>query len=204
MVTTALDTYPVSVSLASKKLLLRPLVREDGTALARFFARLPADERVMLKDDVTNPAVIATWCATIDPDHVLPLLALDGSRIVGDATLHRDRRGWARHVARIRLTVDPEYRRMGLARAMVRELIVLAERLGIAVIDAEALSAQHGAIKLFEDLGFIAVATLPQHALDLTEQPHDIVILSKTLVPVEQLSPDAHKPTEEVDVGAGD
>ena len=204
MVTTALDSYPVMVSLASKQLMLRPLVREDGTALARFFARMPADERIMLKDDVTNPVVIANWCSNIDPERVLPLLALDGNRVVADATLHRDRRGWMRHVALIRLTVDPEYRRLGLARAMVRELLVLAERLGVAVVDAEILAAQHGAIKLFEDLGFISVATLPQHALDLTEQPHDIVVLSKTLVPVEQLSPDAHKPTEEVDVGAGD
>jgi RimJ/RimL family protein N-acetyltransferase len=203
MAATALDTYPLSVALSSKKITLRPLVREDGTALARFFARIPADERVMLKDDVKNPVVIANWCANIDVDRVLPILALDGTRIVGDATLHRDRRGWSRHVARIRLTVDPEYRRLGLGRAMVRELLDLAERLGIAVVDAEALSAQHGAIKLFEDLGFIAVATLPQHALDLTSQPHDIVVLSKTLTPVEQLSPDAHKPAEEVDEGGG-
>jgi RimJ/RimL family protein N-acetyltransferase len=185
MASTALDSYPVSVPLSSKKIILRPMVREDGTALARFFARMPADERVMLKDDVTNPVVIANWCANLDPDKVLPIVALDGSRIVGDVTLHRDRRGWSRHVARIRLTVDPEYRRMGLARAMVRELLVLAERLGVAVVDAEALSAQHGAIKLFEDLGFIAVATLPQHALDLTSQPHDIVVLSKLITPVE-------------------
>ena len=203
MAMTALDTYPVTISLGPKKIDLRPLVREDGTALARFFSRMPADERVMLKDDVTNPVVIANWCANLDPEKVLPILALDGSRIVADATLHRDRRGWSRHVARIRLTVDPEYRRMGLARAMVRELLELAERLGVAVVDAEALSAQHGAIKLFEDLGFISVATLPQHALDLTSQPHDIVVLSKTLIPVEQLSPDAHKPMEEVDVGGG-
>lgn len=200
---TALTPFPVSLRLGAKELVLRPLERRDGTALAAFFVRLPADERIMLKDDVTNPVVIATWCATLDPDHVLPVLALDGERIVGDATLHRDRGGWSRHVARIRVTVDPEYRRLGLARAMVRELLELAERLGVAVVDAEALSAQRGAIHLFEDLGFIAVATLPQHALDLTRQPHDIVVLSKTLIPVEQLSPDAHKSAEEVDEGGG-
>jgi hypothetical protein len=28
--------------------------------------------------------------------------------------------------------------------------------------------------------------------------------MSKTLIPVEQLSPDAHKPAEEVDEGGGD
>src|SRR5688572_13889987 len=148
MVTTALDSYPVSITLASRKITLRPLEREDGTALAAFFARMPADERIMLKDDVTNPVLIATWCLNIDFERVLPILAFDGPRIVADATLHRDERGWSRHVARIRLTVDPDYRRMGLARAMVRELIVLAERLGVAVVDAEMLSAQHGAIKL--------------------------------------------------------
>lgn len=198
---TALERYPVSIRLAGRELALRPLQRSDGNELARFFSRMPADERIMLKDDVTNPAVIATWCTNIDPDRILPVIALDGTRIVGDATLHRDRSGWSRHVARIRVTVDPEFRRMGLARAMVRELLDLGERLGVAVVDAEMLSAQKSAIRLFEKLGFIVVATLPQHALDLTQQPHDLVVLSKTLIPVEQLSPDAHKPADEVDEG---
>jgi len=198
---TALERYPVSVRLADRELALRPLQRNDGTELAGFFSRMPVDERIMLKDDVTNPAVIATWCTNIDPDRILPIVALDGARIVGDATLHRDRSGWSRHVARIRVTVDPKYRRMGLARAMVRELLDLGERLGVAVVDAEMLSAQKGAIRLFEKLGFVVVATLPQHALDLTHQAHDLVVLSKTLIPVEQLSPDAHKKADEVDEG---
>jgi RimJ/RimL family protein N-acetyltransferase len=92
---------------------------------------------------------------------------------------------------------------MGLAQAMVRELLDLGERLGVAVVDAEMLSAQKGAIAMFEQLGFTVVATLPQHALDLTHQPHDLIVLSKTLIPVEQLSPDAHKKADEVDEGGG-
>lgn len=200
---TALARYPVSVRLGSKELAFRPLQRSDAPELAKFFGRLPVDERIMLKDDVTNPAVIANWCTNIDLDRILPLVALDGTRILGDATLHRDRSGWSRHVASIRVTIDPEVRRLGLAQAMVRELLDLGERLGVAVVDAEMLAAQTGAIAMFERLGFTVVATLPQHALDLTHQAHDLIVLSKTLIPVEQLSPDAHKKADEVDEGGG-
>ncbi len=203
MAQAAVARYPFHFGIAGKSIVVRPLERGDENELARFFRRLPVDERAMLKDDVTNPLVVAAWCSSIDHERVYPLVALDGAHIVGDATLHRSRTGWSRHVATLRVTVDPDYRRIGLGRALIRELIELATSLKVAVLDAEIVAEQSSAIRLFESLGFHCIATLPQHVLDLTHQPHDQLILTKTLIPVEQLSPDAVKRTDEVDVGGG-
>lgn len=199
----ALSRYPFPLGLGGRTIILRPLQRGDEQQLLEFFKRLPVDERAMLKDDVTNPAVIAAWCSNIDAERILPIVALDGNVIVADATLHRSRGGWSRHVAAMRITVDPSQRRRGLGRALIRELMDLAGRLHVAVLDAEVLAEQKSAIALFEDLGFHCIATLPQHAVDLTHQPHDLLLLSKTLTPVERLSPDAWRPADEVDEGGG-
>src|SRR5215831_6255090 len=74
MAQTALARYPFHFGLAGKSIVVRPLERGDENELARFFKRLPVDERAMLKDDVTNPLVIAAWCSAIDHERVLPLV----------------------------------------------------------------------------------------------------------------------------------
>ena len=189
-----LARYPFQLALGLRTLVIRPLKRGDERELGRFFRTLSAEERAILKDDVTNPAVIAAWCSNIDHERVVPLVALDGDRIVGDATLHRSRTGWTRHVASTRVTVDPEYRRKGLGCALIRELMALAAQLELAVLDAEIMAEQKSAIALFVELGFRPVATLPLHVADLNNQLHDLLILSKTIAPVERLSPAAAGP----------
>ncbi|MBI4563835.1 MAG: GNAT family N-acetyltransferase [Planctomycetes bacterium] len=195
--------YPKTVTLKGRAVVLRPLQRKDEQPLLEFFKRLPVDERQMLKDDVTSPEVIGDWCRHLDYERTLPILGWSGSRVVANSTLHRHRGGWMGHVAKFRITVDPEFRGCGLARTLTQEIVDLAVLQGVAIIDAEAMAEQKGVIRLLESLDFIAVATLPQHVLDLTYQPHDLVILSRTVIPVERLSPDAKKSVEEVDVGGG-
>ena len=175
----------------------------DGLALLSFFGRIPVDERQLFKDDVTQAAVIQGWIRNLDTTNIFPLLAFDGSRIVADATLHRDRRGWARHVAKIRVTLDPDYRHRGLARALVMEFISQARSLKIAILQAEILDMQKEARRLFEDLGFQGVATLAQHAIDLAGRVHDIVIYTLTVTPPDQLAPEAVWAEADADIGGG-
>jgi L-amino acid N-acyltransferase YncA len=202
MPNTVTDRFPRTRALSGRDIVFRPLERADQPALLEFFKRLPVDERRMLKDDVTNPLVISAWCTSIDYDRVLPLLAMDGPRIVGDATLHRSVAGWSQHVAKIRVSIDTDWRRRGLGRALVSELVDAAHELKVSMLDAEIMSEQKGALKLFDQLGFVSVATLPQHVLDLNHRAHDLVVLSRTLIPPEQLSPDAFH-DDHIDVGGG-
>lgn len=182
-------------------LTLRPLEADDERALLAFFQRIPVDERQLFKDDVTKPSVIRGWIKNLDYPTILPLLALDGDGVVGDATLHRDRRGWSRHVGRIRVTLDTGYRRRGLAKSLVQEFIEIAKPLGVAILQAEVLDVQSGARSLFEDLGFHTVATLPQHAIDLSDRVHDILVYELTVTPPERLASEAGIAEEDGDIG---
>jgi len=196
----ALRRYPKDVA---KRFALRPMEASDEAALLSFFRRIPVDERQLFKDDVTRVSVVQGWIRNLDYQNILPLLAFESSRIVADVTLHRDRRGWARHVAKIRLTLDPDYRRQGLARALVLEMVGLAKGLNIAILQAEILEVQREARLLFEDLGFQCIATLPQHAIDLAGRVHDILIYAQTITPPESLAPEAKLTEAEADVGGG-
>jgi len=195
-----LSRYPKEVA---GRLTLRPLEVTDRAALVEFFRGIPIDERQLFKDDLTRVAVIREWIEKLDYRNILPLLALEGPRIIADITLHRDRLGWARHVARIRLTLDPKHRRKGLARALVLEMVDLCRNVNIAILQAEVLDVQREARLLFEDLGFQCVATLPQHAIDLAGRVHDILVYAQTITPPESLAPEAKLTEAEADVGGG-
>jgi GNAT superfamily N-acetyltransferase len=182
---------------------LRPLEAADEKLLTTFFQRIPVEERQLFKDDVTKSATIRGWIKNLDYANILPLLAFDGGRVVADATLHRDRRGWSRHVAKIRISLDPDFRRRGLARQLIQEIIELSAPLRIAILHAEILDVQHGARALFADLGFLQVATLPQHAIDLSGRVHDVLVYAHTVTPPERLAPEASVAEEDSDIGGG-
>lgn len=196
----ALQRYPKELAAG---LTVRPMQTSDAASLLSFGKRIPVDERQLFRDDVTRPSVIQGWIRNLDYTNILPLLAFDGPRIVADATLHRDRRGWARHVAKIRLTLDPDFRRRGLARSLVGEFIDLAGPLRIAILQAEVLDVQKGARRLFEDLGFQEVATMAQHAIDLAGRVHDILIYTLTVTPPDRLAPEAMLAEADADIGGG-
>lgn len=196
--------YPRSIKLKDNSVVrVRPIESKDEKTLTEFFQRLPLPERRLFKDDVTRPGVIRTWCQNINLDAVLPLLAFDGDRIVGDATLHRDKRGWMSHVARVRVSVDPDARGRGLATQLIRELIEISPTYGIYILDAEVLDEQQGAMKVFEELQFVNIATLPQHALDLNHKPHDLHIYSLNVQPPEKIALDPDEDPSSIDVGEG-
>lgn len=169
---------------------LRPLLEKDERALVAFFQRIPADERQLFQDDVTDPSVVHGWVERLDYENVLPLLVLDGDGVVGDATLHRDPSGWSRHVGKIRITLDSGYRGRGLAKLLIQEFVELARPFRLGILHAEVLAVQKGARSLFEDLGFRCVATLPQNVIDLSSHVHDLLIYQRDVAPLDELATD--------------
>lgn len=185
-------------------LALRPMGPSDEQALAAFFKRMPVDERQLFKHDVTQTSVIQEWTRNLDYANVLPLLVFDGRRVVADATLHRDRHGWSRHVGEVRISLDPDFRGRGLAKRLIQEFTDIAPALQVAILNAAVLDVQREARELFEAAGFVPMATLPQHAIDLTGRVHDVILYSITLTQPERLAPEASLKEEEADVGVGD
>ncbi len=192
--------YPKAVA---GTLTLRPMNASDEAALVSFFKRIPVEERQLFREDVTRLSVIQGWIRNLNYGRILPLLAFQGPRIVADATLHRDEAGWSRHLGKVRLTLDPDFRRQGLARLLMQEFIELSKPLGLAVLEVEILDVQKQAALLFEDMGFNCVATLPQHAIDLAGRVHDLLVYSQPISMPERLAPEASLAEADADVGGG-
>lgn len=171
--------YPATFRLRDgSEVLLRPMTRDDGAALGEFFRRIPEEDRFFMKDDVTDPAVIANWAANLDYDRTLPLLGFSGDRLVADAALVRHRGGCRRDCAEIRLVIDPDYRGRGLGTRLMRELVTVAWDAELEHIDFEMVAGlQTDAIEAVEGLGAIHAGVLKEYVKDLQGQPHDLVFL---------------------------
>ena len=170
--------YPQEVSLRDgRRLLLRPLGPNDADELWEFFQRLPADVRRFAWDRIDNRATVEQWTKNIDYDRVFPLLALDGTRIVADATLHYRENGPLRLVGRIKWLVDPEWRNVGLSTALIGQFIGIARENGLHHLSTLLISdLEAKAIQVLGDLGFSAT-NLPAYGVDPDGGAHDMTFM---------------------------
>lgn len=173
-----LKDYPKEVTLKSgEKVTLRPMVKEDEKSLLEFFLRLPEEDRVFLRDDVTDPKVIASWAENVDYEHVIPILAVMGGKIVGDATLHRRTTEEPQKIGEIRIVIDKDFRRRGLGALLARELYYLALNLRFGKLVAEVFEEQRGVLKMCEVLGFRHDKILISRAIDLEGRQRNLVVM---------------------------
>ena len=174
--------YPKEVKVRDgSTVVLKPFVRKDKDALFLFFQKLPEADRLFLKDNVTDPAVVERWATELNYDKVFPLLAWRGNEVVADATLHKNLGGWMKHVGTIRIVVGGDYQRQGLGSILANELFLHALKCGLEKIVAEMMETQSGARKVFEKLGFKLEATFHGHVRDQIGVRHDLLILTKDL-----------------------
>lgn len=173
-----LSGYPKQVRIKDgSQITLRPLVSADREALLGFFRSLPEADRLFLKEDVTKTEVIDRWIANLDYDRTIPILAISGERIIADGTLHLDKFGWTRHIGDLRIVVAREFQNRGVGTQVARELVGLAQKLGLEKIQAEVVQDSWGAIAMFEKLGFRIEVVRKDHVLDLKGQRRNLVIM---------------------------
>ncbi|HEY3355557.1 MAG TPA: GNAT family N-acetyltransferase [Polyangia bacterium] len=173
-----MDGYPKTVRARGLELTIRPLEPNDLDDLARFFRELPESERMFLRENVTDLAVVKRFVAELGDDHTLRLVAITDGRIVAHGALLRERPGWMRHVGEVRVIVAKEAQRRGVATVLVRELCSQAVARGIDKLVAMVPQDQTGALATFEKLGFSREATLRNHVLDLKGQKRDLLVLA--------------------------
>jgi len=173
-----MEEYPKIAKIKDDiSVVIRPLARGDGPALLDFFRALPADDRLFLREDVTEQGVIERWIAQLDYDKVLPIVAEKDSNIIGDSTLHFNQHGWHRHMAEIRCVVAKEYQKKGLGTILMHELVSHASQKGVDRIRAEMMDTQISAQKAFHRLGFKKEAELRNFVIDMDGKTHNLVIM---------------------------
>ncbi len=177
-------TYPKKVQLEDgTAITLRPLLKDDEQAFLAYFRSLAPEERVDLKEEVTDPKVIENWMETLDYDLMLPLVALHGDRIVGAASLRFSLSAWTRHQGQVNLSTDPRYRANGLGTLLLQSLEEVAAAMGLEQLTAEVPPELTKAFYLFEKLGFQKAAVLPGFVMDAAGRESDIVLMIKSLAP---------------------
>ena len=174
----SLERYPREITLRDgARLTLRPMVREDAERLRTFFALIPPEDKMYFREDVDRKEVVERWANTLDYASILPILALDGDRIVGDITLHRNRTGWKQRVGVIRIQVAPDFRHRGLGTAMIREMRHLGEKSALMYLMAEVIEEQQAAIRALEKLGFERMVVYRHFVNDQKGRLHNLVVL---------------------------
>lgn len=177
-----LQKFPKEIKLKDgAKVTLRPLKKTDEKNFHELFLGIPEPERMFIKHRVTDVAVIRDWCQNIDLGRNLPLVAVTGGKIIGDATLHQQLGGWRRHIGRVSVLVQPQYRGRGLARALVSEIITIARSVGLEKVEAEFIGEQEAAIKMFAMLGFTNLLRLEDYVKDMQAISHDYVLMGLNL-----------------------
>ncbi len=174
-----LAEYPLQALLRDgTQVAIRPMEAKDGPPVLEFFRALPEEDRLFLRDDVTSPEWLERFVSQIDFDTMVPLLAEQHGKVVGNAALYRTRHGWSAHVGEIRVAVARSFQRKGLGTVLARELVKLAVEAGIEKMVASVVDNQVGAKRAFEKLGFRPEAVLKGHVKDVHGAKRDLVLMA--------------------------
>lgn len=112
-----------------------------------------------ISSELTNP--LSLWVVALDEEK---LVGYVGSQSV---------MGWA---DMMNLAVDPDYRRMGIGRKLVNELIARLKANEVTCLTLEVRVSNTGAIALYNELGFAEVGRRPNYYRNPKE---DALILRK-------------------------
>jgi RimJ/RimL family protein N-acetyltransferase len=171
--------YPRELKLQNgKRIELRLADRSQRDELLAFARALPKQDLMFLRMDITDPGNIDEWLRNIELGRTVTVLAYDGEKLAGWASLHHNEVLWTRHVGEIRTIVGAAYRNMRLGVRLVEEIFEVGKDMGLRKITAQMMSDQRGARAAFERIGFRPEALLADYAVDAEGQMHDMLIMS--------------------------
>ena len=175
----AASTLPRTVTLQDGRTIeLLMLEVSDCLGLVEFYRTLPEQDREVLKDDVTTKEWADRFLRKVATKEIVCLVAKDGDKVVGEASLYRTLHGWTKHVGEIRLTIARSHRRQGLGLAMAGTLVKIATDIGIEKLLVNMVENQLGSRRTFEKLGFQKEAVLPRHVKDISGTKRDLIIMA--------------------------
>jgi RimJ/RimL family protein N-acetyltransferase len=158
------------------RVLFRTLTPDDRQALIDLFTPISPEDLRYMRHNVNDPEVVGRWVDELDYDKTLPLVAVIGDRIVGNATLHFFE-GPGRHIAEVRIFLAKEVRRRGVGSRMLQALIDLAKRRNIYLIEAQIINDQTKVIKAFQKLGFDLKCVLDDYFILPDGEMRDVALL---------------------------
>ena len=121
--------FPQEAALRDgRRVMLRPFAKRDVGALYEFFQHLPEASRRFAWDRIGDRAVVERWGVELDYEKVMPLLALETAS--GSSPTPRctgAEHGPLRLTGRVKWTIDPEFRGVGLGSLLINHFIDTAK-----------------------------------------------------------------------------
>lgn len=154
-----------------------PMVASDWQLLESFLRATPENEKKFFRHDMDDSKLVERWCAELDYEHIFPLLLWDHGQIVADGILQREPTLWTAHVGRLRLLVHPQYRRRGVGKLLLEELIDIAAKMRLHKLLHECAAEQADLIGLLRSFGFLEAARLKEFVRDRHGGLHDMVLM---------------------------
>ncbi|TAK56698.1 MAG: hypothetical protein EPO22_13290, partial [Dehalococcoidia bacterium] len=115
-------TFPRKVRLDNGQTLeLRLMDASQRDELIAFGRELPRRDVMFLRMDITDPKNIDEWIKNIEAGRTVTVLAYDGDKLAGWASLHHNEVLWTRHVGEIRTILGEGYRGIRLGARMAEE-----------------------------------------------------------------------------------
>ncbi|HLC28564.1 MAG TPA: GNAT family N-acetyltransferase [Dehalococcoidia bacterium] len=171
-------TYPWTTSVDGVRLTFRLMEPSDREAILEFARSLPNDDLIFLRTDITEPKTVDAWINYLKAGRTITVVADDGGKLAGYASIHLNDALWTRHVGELRVLVGRDHRGIGLGKRLTNEAFAIAKDLGLRKITAQMPTEQRGARGVFERLGFRPEALLADHVMSRDGQTHDLLIMS--------------------------
>ena len=166
---------------SGEKVGLKLLDRGDFEALLDFYRRIPVEDRMYLRRDVTKREIIEEVIEETEEGFSTGIVAIAGGKIVGDSLLYVMPHGWFRKTGEVRVITDSEYRNVGLGTILAREIFIIAVKKGLRKLEACAMETQMDAQRMLGKLGFVREGVLQRFVVDLKGSVHDLVLLGLSL-----------------------
>lgn len=178
----ALEKFPTRHALTNGvQLMVRPLQEADEHAFEVFYSAVPEQERFLNKHRLADEVQLHEWCHNLDFERHLPLLAFADGQIAGYATLHQRPSGWKRHIGMVGALIHPDFRGVGVLRALLGGVVEAAQHAGLTKLEAEFNGERKNTIVSFAKCGFVEMVRLRDYLQDMKAQAHDYVLMGMNL-----------------------
>jgi len=157
---------------------LRLMEASDKGSIHLFARSLPQEHLLFLHSDITEQAKIDEWIASIETGSTITLLAEPDGTLEGYASLHLNQVRWTRKLGELAINVAPEWQSRGLGEALCAEMLTLAGVLELRKINAQMVADHKSARALFERLGFVIRAFLPDWIEDREGHCRDLLLMA--------------------------
>ena len=157
-------------------IVVRPLTSGDATAFVDFISLVPEGERRFLKEDLHDPN--SAFEGYLRPTGAHRVVAVTGAGEIAGLAGAFPGEGWSSHVAELRVLVSGGHRGRGVGRLLARAALLEALQLGCTHVFVELVAEQEALVAMFQDLGFVPEALLPDFVRDGAGEFHDLMLLT--------------------------